>query len=302
MGTITWTEGTRTFSLEPKAGQSEFHFWSGGKFFSKTSTESLVIPDVGGTYYVYYDTDGVLQSVLNQNFAGDLFRTVAISGLCYYNKTEGTLWVASDEQHGIIMDSATHLRLHLTDGYALSIWQGDSALITGLVDGATTYTNTGSGLFEDEDISTMASLATTHPFIYRDGATGEWRETTADNECGHTVSGDTWNSWNENTSGTIWQLTECTNSTDFVIQFFIATNFTPNPIRKIIGQQTYSSRANARAGLKNELTAIELAGLPSSESVFLYAYICKRTGEVEDDGDGNDYVDLRATKGYNLPD
>ena len=298
MGTITWTRATRTFSIAPKAGENSFHFWSGGQLFVKTTEESIVIPDVGGTYYIYYDTDGELVSVLNEEFDGEDFRTAAITGLCYYNKTEGTLWYAVDEQHGSIMDSATHLRLHLVEG-ARRI---SGALIAGLVDGGTTYTNIASGLFADEDINIMTALASTHPFIYRDGAAGEWRETAADNLCGHTVSGDTYNSWNENTGGTAWQLTECTNSTDYVIMFFIWTNLDTNNIKKIIGQQTYASRRLARNGIKNELTAIDLEGLPSAESTFLYAYICKRTGEVEDDGDGNSYVDLRRTKGYNLPD
>ena len=301
MGTITWVEATRTFTIAVKAGENSFHFWSGGKLFVKTASESIVIPDVGGTYYIYYDTDGVLQSVLSSAFAGEVFLTTAIVGLCYYNATEETLWYASDEQHGIIMDSATHLRLHLVEGFSLAPNQGSGALLTGLVDGGSTYTSIGTGLFADEDIYTMALLTTTHPFIYRDGADGEWRETTADNECGHTVSGDTYNSYNENTSGTIWQLTECSNSTDYVIMFFIATNFNSNPIKKIIGQQTYSSRNNARNGIKDELTALDLGGLPSEETEFLYAYICKRDGTVEDDGDGNDYVDLRSTKSYNLP-
>lgn len=298
MGDITWTEGTRTFSIAPKAAQPNFHFWSNGNYYEKTSAESIIIPDVGGTYYVYYDTDGALQSVLDTEFAGDLFRTVAITALCYYNATEETIWPASDEQHGIMMDSATHLRLHLVEG-AVFI-QG--LLISGLEDGESTYTSTALGLVADEDINLMTSLASTHSFIYRDGAAGEWRETALDNECGHVVSGDTEISWNENTSGTVWQLTEATSSTDYVIMFFVWTNLTNGHIKKIVGQQTYSSRSNARNGIKNELTAIELAGLPSSETTFLYAYICKDNGDVEDDGDGNDYVDLRKTKGYNLPD
>jgi hypothetical protein len=298
VGTISWVEATRTFTIAPKAGQVSFNFWSGGDFFQRTESESLIIPDVSGTYYVYYDTDGVLQSILSGSFDAEIFRTVAITGLCYYNKTEETLWVASDEQHGIIMDGATHLRLHLVEGATFI----RGALLTGLVDGDSTYTNIALGVFADEDINQVTILATTHSFLYRDGALGEWRETAKDNECGHTVSGDNYNSWNENTSGTVWQLTECTNSSDYVIMFFIWTNFDGSNIKKIIGQKTYSTRANARKGIKNELTAIELAGLPSEETTFLYAYICKRNGDVEDDGDGNDYVDLRATKGYNLPD
>jgi hypothetical protein len=52
MGDITWTEATRTFTIAPKAGQSEFTFWSCGMLFSKQASESVVIPDVSGNDYV----------------------------------------------------------------------------------------------------------------------------------------------------------------------------------------------------------------------------------------------------------
>ena len=297
MGTITWVEGTRTFSIAPKAGQSEFHFWSGGKMFRKTSSESVVVPTASGTYYIYYGTDGELGYVINSSLDEATFKAVCITGLCYVNATQSTLWYAKDEQHGILMDAATHFRLHLGEG---AIWM-QGAAIDGLEDASGTYTDIAVGVFADEDITFSTATASTHSFMYRDGASGDWRETSADNKCGHIVSGDTYCCWNQNTSGTIWELTECTNSTDYIIMFFLWTNFSNSPIKKIIGQKTYSSRSLARAGLKNELTAIKLAGLSTTESTFLYAYICKRNGDVEDDGDGNDYVDLRKTAGYNLP-
>ena len=297
MGTITWTEATRTFSIAPKTGQNIFKFWSGGKLYRKATAESIIIPNTSGIYYVYYDTSGVLQYTINSGLNEQTFKTVCITGLCYINATESTLWAATDEQHGILMDPATHFRLHLTDG---AVYMQGGA-VTGLVDASDTYTDIATGVYGDEDITHVTMTATTHSFMYRDGANGDWRETTADNNCGHVVSGDTYTSWNENTSGTNWQLTECANSTDYVIMFFIWTNFSNSPIKKIIGQKTYSNRNDARAGLQNELTAIKLEGLSTTESTFLYAYICKRNGDLEDDGDGNAYVDLRTTKGYNLP-
>jgi len=298
MGTITWTEATYTFTIAPKSGQDEFYFWSNGKLFTKTSSESIQLPDISGIYYIYYDENGTLQYILNADWTENLFETSCITGLAYWNTTQNKLWFAIDEQHGIIMDASTHFRLHMRDG-AVWLLGGNP---TGLVDASDTYTNIGTGVYADEDINFVTPLATTHSFMYRDGANGDWRETALDNKCGHIVSGDTYCCYNQNTSGTNWQLTECTSSTDFVIMFFLWTNFDNSPIKKIIGQKTYSSRRLAREGLKTELTAISLAGLSTSESHFLFAYIVKRNGDLEDDGDGNAYVDLRTNKGYNLPD
>ena len=297
MGTITWTESTRTFSIAPVTGRDGFYFWSGGKLFRKTTAQSVVIPDTSGTYYVYFGTDGLIGYIEHANITEAIFKTVCITSLCYYNATESKLWYAKDEQHGILMDPATHYRMHFAEGTAYMSGLG----VSGLADASDTYTSIASGVTADEDITISTSSATTHPFMYRDGSNGDWKETAADNKCGYIDSGDTYCSWNEDT-GSGWQLTESTNTTDYIIMFFVWTNFADNPIKKIIGQKTYASRADARNGLKNELTAIALEGLPSTEFLFLYAYICKRDGTLEDDGNGNAYVDLRGTKGYNLPD
>jgi len=127
---------------------------------------------------------------------------------------------------------------------------------------------------------------------------GAWVETAADLNIGHIVSGDTYISWNEFTGG-VWQLSESTNVTDFIIYYMLWTNDVNNPIKKIVGQQAYSSRSNARDGMLKELGNIESQGLPSSEAYFMYAYIVQRNGDLEDDGDGNTYVDMRTGLNFN---
>ncbi len=290
MGEPTYTAGTRTFALAVKSGQTLFQFWSGGVLYKKTTTQSIVWPNVTGTYYFYFDTTGTLQYVLNASMTEAIFLRCALCGLVYWNATESSIIIqAIDEQHGIIMDGSTHLRLHSIEGFT---WSKGSDLI-GLADAADDYTEIEGGSAFDEDIYLSTLATATHPFLYRKGADGGWVETAADNKAGHIVSGDSNVSYNQEVGG-VWELTESTNTTDYIIYMIIKTNDSVNPYKKVVGQQVYASRNLARKGLKGELKAIDLQGFPSSEATYYYAYIVKKNGDVEDDGEGHAFVDLRG--------
>jgi len=290
MGTVSVVDGTRTFSHAVKAGEAEFYFWSGGTQFVKTTTQTVVFPDTTGTYYFYYDTSGVLQYVENSAITEAVFLTVAICGMLYWNAVTNESWLASDELHGIIMDPSSHFNLHLTRGFLWAV----GGVPTGFADASDVYTSISASLHFDEDIPISTDAVTSTPFMYRTGSDGEWVMTATDDlKIGHIASGDTYISWNEYTGGA-WQLTESASSTDYIIYMMVKTNFADKPYRKIVGQQTYASRALARDGLMYALNAIKLNGLSSPEVEFQYAWIAKRNGDLEDDGNGNAYVDLRG--------
>ena len=290
MGDPSADEPTRTFSYAVKSGQSSFHFWAGGRRFTKTTTQTVQWADTTGTYYFYFDTNGVLQSVANASMSSAIFLTSAICGLGYYNKENNTFWLANDEAHGIIMDAATHFRMHLCEGFKYA--QGGE--ITGLADASDDYTSIGTAVHFDEDILLVSIESTAHKFMYRNGTEGGWILTsTANDKVAH--MGTTRSYWNEYTGGA-WQLTETGNTTDYVIGYFLKTNLSGDAgLVKLIGQQVYANRSAARDALMNQLKTIKLAGLSSSEAEFQFAYIYKRNGTLEDDGNGNAYVDLRGS-------
>jgi len=198
MGTLGWDDATRTASIAVTTGQTEFVFWAGGKKFSKIATESIVIPDVSGSYYVYYDTSGVLQYVDATSPTAAMFHEYALVGLARWNATQGAGGFGN-ERHGIRMSGSTHMYDHMTVGARY-----ESGIdIEGLADGVATYTQTTSGYFWDEDIRHTVAAETTHPFLYRSGPDGEWTTATADNYIGYNAgSGDyKWNEYVE--SGTV---------------------------------------------------------------------------------------------------
>ncbi len=292
MGAPSYNEGTRTFTLTPD--NTYFEFWAGRKKFTKTTAQSVVWDDVTGTYYFYFDTSGVLQSVNASSLSATVFQTSAICGLVYWNAAESKALIqAVDEQHGIDIRPSEHLNLHLCDG---AKWAAPGGDITGLADGSSTYTNIGFMLSFDEDIAMATALSTLHPFIYREGADGAWVETaTPNNNVGHDGGGNTY--YNEDTGAT-WQLTAAPSTGDYVIYYFIWTHDANNPIKKIVGEQFYTSRNNARDAIAKEVGNIRLDGLPSQECYFMYAYIVKTDGNLEADGDGYTYVDMRGKQQF----
>jgi hypothetical protein len=152
----------------------------------------------------------------------------------------------------------------------------------------------------DEDISIVTLATTTHKWIYRDGSAGGWvKSSVADNKIAY--MGSSYAQYNE-WDGSTWKRTESTSSTDYIINYIIATHDEDDAYLKVVGQQTYSSRSAARKALRHELHAIQLNGLPSTECEFQFAWIAKRNGKLEDDGYGNAYIDLRGTNINSLSD
>lgn len=292
-GDLSFVNGTRTFTVAVQGGQTSYHFWVHNKKIIKTASETVIVPNVTGTYYIVFGNDGVLLAVEKSALASDDFYQHAITGLVYWNATTGLSFVGS-ELHGKTMDSRTHHYNHVTYG---ARYEGPGMAITGLVGGDPNYTNTSSGFFWDEDIRHTVALQSTHGFIYRSGADGAWVGTALDNELGYLVGGDTYMSWNEWTGAT-WQLTEGGSTTDFFITFLVATpDITGATVKKIIGQNAYKNRSAAQAAIESELDTLITEGLPSEEFVFLAAWIVTRGGDLELLGDGSTHLDLRTIKG-----
>lgn len=115
MPSLSFTPGTRTFHVEVAIAESEFVFWSYSKKYTKTTTNNIVIPNTTGTYYIYFDGDGVLQYVEESSITGVIFYYMAITGIVYWNATVGN-GIAGDERHGKLMDGMTHIYNHNTYG------------------------------------------------------------------------------------------------------------------------------------------------------------------------------------------
>ena len=291
MGTLTWTNGTRTVALAVTGGQSEYHFWCNGKKITNTTTKSVVIPEpASGTFYIYMDAVGDMQYVAAASVTADIFFNLAITAIVNWNTTTN-IGKCGNEQHGIRMSASTHYTKHFTTGAQYS----SGFDITGLSDGGTTFTQLNSGVYFDEDIRLTLSVQSTMGFMHRSGADAdsEWTFSAASNLVGYNGgSGDY--CWNEESGGN-WSLTTITGN-DCAIMFVMATNDIDDACYQLLGQNLYANANTARNAIESEINTLQTAGLPNPEFLFLHAYI------IDSDGlrllsDGSTHLDLRAIKG-----
>jgi len=292
MPDLAFDNSTRTLTVSVKSGSSDFYFWAGGYKHTKTTSQTVVLPDTTDSYFCYFDVSGVLQYVSHSAIPEAAFYDYALTALVRWNSTQATSGLG-DERHGVRMSGATHEQHHRTVGATYE----SGFNIEGLVSGSTTFTQLTSGYMFDEDIRHSLNACSTVPTLYMYGAAGAWTAASATNEVGLKESGDTYYSYNY-WDGSTWTLREGTSSTDYYIIFFAQTpQYEGSGAVRFLGQNAYSSRSKARDAIDSEINKLKLDGLPSPEILFTHAIIIKRDGKVQTLADGSLYVDLRALKG-----
>jgi hypothetical protein len=273
--TISFNEGTRTFSIAPVS--TFFTVWCAGKRFVKTGTETVEIPDTSGLYYIYYNSSGVL-SYRTSFFVWD---EDAPTAYVYWNEVDNKAYFFADERHGITLDWATHEYLHRTRG---------AAIANGF--GANNYTLTGNGsldahakidiangTFFDEDLQvdiehSASPTANTWqqrlqsgayiPIFYR--LNNHWTKDVATQF--PVKNSGTRAQYNLNTAGT-WSNASVDNS-KYGVMFLVATNNLNEPILSIMGQSQYTDQGSAEASTWDELN---LDGFPIVEFRPLYKIV-----------------------------
>ena len=292
MPDLDFDNSTRTLTVSVKSGSSDFYFWAGGKKFIKTTSQTVSIPDTTDTYFIYFDTLGVLQYISHSSIPEAIFYNYTLTALIRWNSVQGSGGIG-DERHGVRMSGATHEEHHRTIGAAYE----SGFDIEGLTNGSTTFTQITSGYMFDEDIRHNLNAVSSIPTFYMLGADNDWYVASGTNEVGYKESGDTYYSYNY-WDGSEWTLREGNSSTDYYIIFFAQNpSYNGNGAIRILGQNAYSSRTNARNAIESELNKLKLDGLPSPEILFTQAIIIKRDGKVQTLADGSLYVDLRVIKG-----
>ena len=273
--TISFNNSTRTFTVTPVS--SSFTVWLRGLKKKFTSSQTVVVPDTTGLYYIYFDSTGVLQ---HQSAFFDLETQTPVAYV-YWNATQGYASFVADERHGIVMDWATHEYLHRTRGAVIAsgfgasnyVIEGNGSLDSHMqldLDGGTffdedleitiTHSNSPSAIFE-QDLKGPAKI----PMFYLDGA-GEWKiDTPTDFPL---KQGTARPQYNVNNSGT-WSTADIDNL-NYGVTWILATNNINYPIIGIIGQNYSDSEGQAEARTFSDLV---LTGFPIVEFRPLYKII-----------------------------
>lgn len=276
---ISFDNGSRSFIISPLS--TSYTIYTRGVKRTITDTRSVSIPDTTGLYYIYFDTNGVLQyRTTFYDWPND-----CMVAYIYYNAATGTAPFVADERHGIVLDWQTHEYLHRTRGASFANGFELSGYVL-LGDGSSNahlQLTLASGTFFDEDlqvdiVATQTPTANTWeqellnpariPMFYHSG-TGWVRDNPTDFPV---KQGTVRPQYNLYSAGT-WSTQDIDNN-KFGVTFIVATNNINYPVIGIIGQ---NQRDNQTAAESEQFSSLDLTGFPVVELRVLYrlVYDCK---------------------------
>ena len=263
--TVTWTDGTRTAAITDSA----FTFNVDGVAFTKSAPESVVIPDVKGLYYIYYDSSGTL--VASTTF-WDLDVTAPVT-MAYWSSALGKA-IPMHEEHSSIMDEKFHALHHLTQGAEYHTGGAISGytLQDSTDDTKVTYAISEGKMFDEDIHSTLAVLADAGPYfiVSRTGldSANEWTWTNTP-VVPYLTSGGGGIAWNELTGGS-WQQSEVTTNDRYVNMFILGVPaINSNQCYAIIqGQTLHASLAEAEEESFSEIDFGAVLITPESIPVY----------------------------------
>ncbi|MBK8807758.1 MAG: hypothetical protein IPO21_14385 [Bacteroidales bacterium] len=300
--TTTFIDATRTFSITP-TGVS-FNIWIKGKKYTFTTAQSIVIPDVEGLCWIYFNASGVL-TVVN-SFDSAIILDYAIVKIIYWDAVNKK-GKPFEERHGIKISGIDHLYKHIhiraqyNEGLQIS---SITATGTGDLDTDAQFV-ISDGSFDDEDLLNLISattLAGADKTIYYIGAGGAVRWFDNQSFPVRTFDGTsaTRLCYNNHTTGALVQVA----SANYVLCHVVALNNGTTSF--FIGQAEYTSIALARTGANEEALRLKtgLFDALTAEHVLLYTLIFQtnliytntvnaRVREVE--AGISSYVDWRQT-------
>lgn len=304
---ISFDDGTRTFTIQPKAPATEFYYFQKGRLYKVNSAKTVVVPDSEGMHYIYFDGVNLLST---QTFNDDLVKTYTFVSTLYWDSVNNVSVMFTEERHALTMDGKTHEYLHNTIGVQ---WVSGLGMTYVPGDGSTdadAQLAVGDGVIYDEDIKItptddpapserfeqildpIAEL----PILYRSGASGDWRKFTADTFPAHL--GTARLTFNDPAGP--WTTPDASADGNFVAMWLFATNDVRHPIISIMGQREDATLNDAKAN--NLYEAMDFGNIPSLEMKVLYRVIFQTSSAFANTNKSfiADVVDLRRAEDTSL--
>ena len=307
--TLSFVNGTRTLTITPVLSSGVWTVWVAGKQFLKSSG-SYQISNVEGNHWIYYDSTGTIQELVNPTntqLETLISNANAIISYIYWDATDSKALFMDQEQHGINMSPEVHTYLHLTRH---TQWLDGLALTNVVADGsgnsnASAQFGVALGDIADEDLFfSLAGVSSTTglPVAYLSGASPVLRIAT---QAGYPVLNAPGGLIYYNLlSGGSWSLSALSTG-NYVLYHVFATTSSLNTIFCVMGQAQYNTIDLARAGAPVELNNI-VALFPAAEYKALASVIFESSngdsnavkGRVRSTDTGAAYIDWRSEQTY----
>jgi len=308
---ISFTDGILTTSryLTITATDTSFCFYQYGDKYCK-ATDTIRLPDEEGMFVVYYNME-TLAYVKNPTSSQVeiLIKNNPLVAYVYWDATNKVGNYVGQELHKIGMACETHVYLHFAFGARYLSGLAPNTVVAdgnGDVDSSAQF-GIDSGAIADEDIyiPTPSIISTTGlPIAYLLGTSTNPVLRLASNPGFSVLTTGTGRlAYNQLTGGN-YQLTEVASG-DFALYHIIAINenLASKRVFAFMGQNSYTTLANARAGAITELAALRSIGILPQEikaiATFIYetqnAFDNAVKSRVRTISTGVNYVDWRTT-------
>jgi hypothetical protein len=298
--TISFVDGTRTFTIAPVSGT--FAYYIKGKKYTVSSAQNLVILNTEGLHNIYFDGATLTESM---TFTEALFTDYSLVCIIYWDTTNSKGIMVCDERHGIVMDGNVHRYLHLSTGakWASGFLLKDFSVNQNgsLATHAEFSYETGVAFDEDLKIDLPTTILPAQlPIFYRAGANGYWRMDAPTNfPVKSYVGGSGRLAYNYYTGGS-WGQVEA-GQDKFVLAHIVATNSILYPVIAIQGRAVYSNVTLAKLGAYDEIAELS-TNLPGPEMILLGAIIFQTStsysnspkARVRSTDQGENYIDFRG--------
>lgn len=302
---ISFTDGTRTFSISPAV--TSFDYYQDAEKFTKCAAETVVITNSTGITWFYYDS-ATLSSVKDPSDAvsDQLIRLNPFIAVVYWSTATNSSVFFGDERHGLNMAGATHAYLHFVFGlqYITGLApDGITADQSGDLDEHAQFGVNAGGVTDEDVYHQIVSVGRTAGLniLYRNGVGGPWEKTT---NAGFSVTttGTGRLAFNQNIAGT-WLVSEVSNNR-YALSHVFASSENDDPLFAIMGQYDYATQVTAREGATTEINDLLLGDLPGPElrpiATFIFqtanGYANAVQSRIRTTDTGEDYVDWRTTE------
>jgi hypothetical protein len=302
--TITFTDLTRTFSIQPTV--TNFDYWIAGVKYTSTG-DTVVIDNTDGAHVIYFD-GSTLTALANPTDAqmDVIIRTKAFVSFIIWNVSAVEGIYVGEERHGKVLSPSSHSYHHFVDGLRYGYGLGLNTLSvdgTGVTVDAQFGVDAGSVFDEDIFASISTVVSTTGlPIYYMTGAGAVWNRSVVAGFSARTLDNTsaTLLAYNQFTGGA-WQLTQVP-SNNFVLYHVFATTEKDTPMISVMGQDSYGNITAARQAALTEIQSLVLddALFPEMRPIATIIYQTNLTytnainARIRSTDTGDDYIDWRS--------
>ena len=271
------------FTIAPTG--TSYSFYAKGSKVTKTTSESLTIPNATQINYIHFDA--TTHALHSKTTMFDFSSDVPIAYVAWNSGVgpSGQMTFFAEERHGIVMDTSTHKWIHNTFGMQYVGGLSISNYVLGGNGSSNSHAtiSIGNGTLYQEDIEiNITDSSSTEPFhqelspiaqipvYYHDGTTGQWVKNTAtDYPVKYGANGPQYNLL----TGGNWTTPDVSpgGATRYFAVWILATNQIDDPIISIMGQRVDSNQGSAESN--NSWADVNLTNLPLSEVKPLYRLI-----------------------------